>query len=107
MTYSTVAITVFYALTCAAVILLRRKEPQRPRPYRVWGYPWTPWLFVVTMAAFVVNECVKEPGESLLGLGLVALGAIIYLMTRRGGPAAGGGEVRYTTHAAASKSAQV
>ena len=82
-TYSTVAITVFYAMACWAVIRLRRTDPDRPRPYRVWGYPWVPLLFVLTMAAFVVDLCIERPGEALLGLGLVALGAVVYWLTLR------------------------
>lgn len=79
VTYSTVAITVFYAMACGAVMILRRREPQRARPYRVWGYPWTPWLFILTMAAFVADLCATQPAEALLGLGLAAAGALVYL----------------------------
>ena len=82
-TYSTVAITIFYAMACLAVIRLRRIDPDRPRPYRVWGYPWTPWLFIVTMTAFVLNACIAQPGESLLGVALVGVGALVYLAARR------------------------
>jgi amino acid transporter len=51
---------IFYALGAAAVIVLRRKRPDVPRPYRVPGYPWTPLLFVAAAVALVINTIVAS-----------------------------------------------
>ena len=48
--------------------------PDRPRPYRTWGYPIIPVLFVAGASAFVVNTLVERPLQSLAGMGLLALG---------------------------------
>jgi APA family basic amino acid/polyamine antiporter len=82
-TYVVFALFLFHALTGAAVIVLRRTRPDAPRPYRTWGYPAVPLLFVLAAAALLVNTLVEKPLESLLGLILVALGIPAYLWWRR------------------------
>jgi APA family basic amino acid/polyamine antiporter len=64
--------------------VLRRKRPEWPRPYRAWGYPWTPAIFIITALAFVFNTLVERPIESLWGLGIVVLGVPAYAWWRRG-----------------------
>ncbi|HEY7511008.1 MAG TPA: amino acid permease [Vicinamibacteria bacterium] len=86
-TYVVFALFLFHALTGAAVIVLRRTRPDAPRPYRTWGYPAVPLLFVLAAAALLVNTLVEKPLESLLGLFLVALGIPAYLWWRRKGQA--------------------
>ena len=73
----------FYALGAAAVIALRIKRPDAPRPFRVPGYPLTPALFVIAAAAIVGNQVIAEPGQAAIGIGVVALGAPAYLLWRR------------------------
>jgi APA family basic amino acid/polyamine antiporter len=87
---------IFYGLGAYGVFVLRRKEPNTPRPYKVPGYPWVPWLFVISAAVFlaftVYNDLVAyraavaagKPAviNFLLGLGLVFLGAPLYLYYR-------------------------
>ena len=58
-------------------------HPAHPRPYRAWGYPWIPAIFVLGSLAFVVNTMLERPVESLAGLGLVALGIPVYFFSRR------------------------
>jgi APA family basic amino acid/polyamine antiporter len=82
-TYVIVAVFLFHGATGAAVIVLRRSRPEWPRPYRTWGYPWTPVLFILTSMAFVISTLIERPTESLLGLGIVALGVPAYLWWRR------------------------
>lgn len=73
----------FYALGAAAVIALRRKKPDAPRPFRVPGYPLTPALFVLAAAAIVGNQIISEPGQAAIGLAMVALGVPAYLLWKR------------------------
>jgi APA family basic amino acid/polyamine antiporter len=54
-----------------------------PRPYRVVGYLWVPALFVVAMTGLVLNTLYERPLQSLLGVGLVALGVPFFLWRRR------------------------
>jgi APA family basic amino acid/polyamine antiporter len=82
-TYVVFMVFVFHAAVGAAVIRLRRTRPGAARPYRVWGYPAVPLLFIVSSVALVANTLVEKPLESLLGLGLVALGVPAYLWWRR------------------------
>ncbi len=78
MTYSTVVISVFFTMAVFAVILLRRRHPRHPRPYRAWGYPWTALIFIVTMIGFILDVCLKEPREAAFGFLLLALGVPLY-----------------------------
>ena len=85
VTYSTVAIQLFFALGVLSVIVLRKKDPATPRPYRVWGYPWTPLVFVLAMVLFIVNIALMQPREMLLGFGLAAIGLPLYACSRKMG----------------------
>ena len=74
---------IFYALAVLAVVVLRRKEPALPRPFRVPGYPVVPLLFAATALAIVANTLVATPRESLLGLAFIGLGIPIYWLQQR------------------------
>ncbi|MGH2583908.1 MAG: APC family permease [Dehalococcoidia bacterium] len=77
-TYVTFASILFFVLGGLAVFRLRRIMPDGPRPYRTWGYPIVPALFVLGSGVLVVNTLVERPAESLTGLALVALGLPVY-----------------------------
>ncbi|MGE0555560.1 MAG: amino acid permease [Gemmatimonadales bacterium] len=68
----------FFFLAVAGVLVLRRTEPDLPRPYRVWGYPLTPLLFLAISAAYLVTVLHRRPIESLVGLGLTLTGLPFY-----------------------------
>jgi APA family basic amino acid/polyamine antiporter len=87
-TYVMFAVVLFHALTAVAVPLLRRTRPDLPRPYRTWGYPWVPVLFILSSAGFVANTLLERPKESLAGLGLLLLGLPAYAFWRRRSAAA-------------------
>ena len=70
----------FYGLCTAAVIVLRRRRPDHPRPYRAWGYPWAQVLFVAAAASLFLNSLIEAPRQSFLGLGLILLGVPAYLI---------------------------
>ena len=76
---------IFYALAAAGVFVLRRKLPDQHRPYRVWGYPFVPAVFVVFASAYVVVTLMGNVRDTALGLLLVALGLPLYLWKARGG----------------------
>ncbi|HTS64888.1 MAG TPA: amino acid permease [Candidatus Acidoferrales bacterium] len=78
--YSIVAAWIFYTMTVASVFVLRRKMPGAERPYRMWGYPWTLWLFVAVSAWFIANEFVAQPQPSLMAFVIVASGMAAYWM---------------------------
>lgn len=59
--YTILAAWIFYTLTVAAVYVLRRKRPDLPRPYRMWGFPYTVWLFVAVSVWFMLNALVTAP----------------------------------------------
>jgi APA family basic amino acid/polyamine antiporter len=82
-TYVIFAAVVFHTLTGAAVFVLRRTRPDAARPYKAWGYPLVPAIFILASLMLVGNTLVERPVESLLGLGIVALGLPAYAFWRR------------------------
>jgi basic amino acid/polyamine antiporter, APA family len=82
-TYVIFAVFLFHAATGAAIFVLRRTRPDWPRPYRAWGYPWTPAIFILSSLAFVFNTLLERPLESLWGLVVVVLGVPAYAWWRR------------------------
>ena len=77
-TYVIFAEFVFYALMCAALIRLRRSRPDLPRPYRAWGYPVTPILFIAFSLWLVANTIIQDPKDSAVAAGLIAVGLPVY-----------------------------
>lgn len=74
-------------LTVLGVFVLRVREPQLERPYRTWGYPVTPLLFLALSTWMVAHAFVERPGSSLAGAGTIALSWLAYLVVARGGAA--------------------
>lgn len=73
-TYVVFASFLFYGLSAAAVIRLRRRAPELSRPYRTWGYPLTPLVFIACAALLVVTTVIETPRESAVGAALILLG---------------------------------
>jgi APA family basic amino acid/polyamine antiporter len=82
-TYVVFAALLFHVATGASVFVFRRTRPDAPRPYRVWGYPVVPVLFILASLLLVGNTLLERPRESVLGLVLVSLGVPAYLYWRR------------------------
>jgi APA family basic amino acid/polyamine antiporter len=83
LNYVSVVITVFSMLTVSAVLVLRRKRPELKRPYRIWGYPLLPILFVLVSLGIALSTLREKPVDALWGVGIVALGIPAYLFWRR------------------------
>src|SRR5437667_5424924 len=81
--YVTFVAWVFYGLTVTGVLVLRRKYPDLPRPYKMWGYPVTAVLFAAIAFGFVINTLVTTPGPSLKGIAIVASGVPVYYVWKR------------------------
>ncbi len=73
----------FYALAAASIFVYRRRESAASVRYRVPGYPWTPLIFIATVAAFVLNTIAAQPARAALGIGVVLTGIPGYLIWRR------------------------
>jgi APA family basic amino acid/polyamine antiporter len=82
-TYVIFASWILYGMTTAAVIVLRHKRPDLPRPYKTIAYPVLPVLFVLIALSLVISTLLDAPRESLLGLGLIFLGLPFYFYWRR------------------------
>ena len=82
--YTAFAVVLFAGVAVAALFVLRLREPDAHRPFRAWGYPAAPLVFVAVSAALVVNAVRINPGPSLAGVALIAAGIPVYFLTRRG-----------------------
>jgi APA family basic amino acid/polyamine antiporter len=80
-------VTANYALCCVALVVLRRREPDLPRPYQAWGYPWSVWLVAVGSAMFLLGMLAGDVLDGLAAIGLLAIGLVgRALFTRRSTP---------------------
>jgi APA family basic amino acid/polyamine antiporter len=77
------AVWIFFALTAIALLRLRRKEPNLIRPYRAWGYPWTPLIFLIAAIALTVNLWMVRPVRSSLGLAVILVGIPFFQYWRK------------------------
>jgi APA family basic amino acid/polyamine antiporter len=83
--YAGVALAVFSALGVATVIVLRIREPELPRPYRVWGFPWVPLAYVAGSLWIALHTSLERPQEALLSLATIASGLPLYWFWNRRG----------------------
>jgi APA family basic amino acid/polyamine antiporter len=83
--YAMFAAWVFYGLTALAVVALRRAQPERPRPYRMTGYPVTLVVFAAVALGFVVNTFMTSPRPATVGTLLIAAGVPVYFIWKHKG----------------------
>jgi len=76
--YAIFALTIFYILVAGSVFLFRRRQPDAERPYRTWGYPVVPIVFLLASSWLVFMTIVNSPRQSIIGLGLILLGLPVY-----------------------------
>jgi APA family basic amino acid/polyamine antiporter len=69
---------IFYGLAVVAMFRLRHTEPNMPRPYRTWGYPIVPAIFVIGALALTISIWIQRPVRSSIGVGLMCVGLIFY-----------------------------
>jgi APA family basic amino acid/polyamine antiporter len=77
--YTGFSVILFSAVAVGGLFVLRRREPDAPRPFSALGYPVAPAIFVVVSLAIVVNAIVSNPGPSLAGVGIILAGVPLYL----------------------------
>ncbi len=70
---------IFFGLTVAAVMILRKKRPDMPRPYKTWGYPITPIFFILAALFISLNSLINEFRNAVAGLIIILLGVPVYL----------------------------
>jgi basic amino acid/polyamine antiporter, APA family len=83
LTYATVVLVGFSALTVGALFVLRRRRSEWPRPYQVWGYPWLPAFYLVGSVGIVLNALWERPLECVWGFILCIIGVPVYYWWQR------------------------
>lgn len=83
---SAAAVWFFFAAAGLAVFMMRRRFKQRRRPFSMWGYPWTPFLFTLVSLWIFTNTAIFSPKETFFGFAIMALGIPLYMISQRLGP---------------------
>jgi basic amino acid/polyamine antiporter, APA family len=83
VSYTGFAVVLFSGIAVAGLFVLRRRFPSDERPYKTFGYPWTPGVFVLAAAVMVVNEILRRPGPALFGTVIILAGIPVYYWFRR------------------------
>ena len=83
ITYVTFTDWIFFTATACIVILFRFRRPSVERPYRTFGYPLTPLIFILISGWFVINTLIRQPDQAGAGLAFLALGYPVFLLFRR------------------------
>jgi len=81
--YAMFSAWVFYGLTTAGVLVLRYRQPNRARPFSMWGYPLTLLLFLLVALAFVVNTFIATPGPAFVATLIILSGVPVYYFWKR------------------------
>lgn len=77
------AVFIFYGATSLGVIILRRRMPDAHRPYKVWGYPVVPVMYILFCIGLFFNTIITKPREAAIGLTLILLGIPVYFLLQR------------------------
>ena len=77
------AVFIFYGATSLGVFILRRKMPDAHRPYKVWGYPVVPAVFIIFCIGLIINTIIARPREAAIGMTLILAGIPVYLWLQR------------------------
>jgi APA family basic amino acid/polyamine antiporter len=82
-TFAMFAGILFWVLAAAAIFTLRKKRPDLPRPYKAWGYPVAPMVFIIALSGILLNTLIRRPVESLAGIALMVVGIPVYFMWKK------------------------
>ena len=80
ITYVTFMDIVFMTMAASSIFIFRNKRKDVERPYKTFAYPVVPIIFILISAAFVVNTLIEKPTQAMAGLGLLALGVVVYFI---------------------------
>jgi APA family basic amino acid/polyamine antiporter len=83
------AVFIYYGATTLGVFILRKKMPDAPRPYKVWGYPVVPAIVILFCAALFINTIIARPREAVIGMVLMLTGVPLYWWFQQKRKAAG------------------
>ena len=83
LSYCTFASLLFYIITVAGVLILRKREPEAERPYKVWGYPYLSIIYLIIAGFVALGIIVSQFSIAITGIGIVALGWPIYSIFSR------------------------
>ncbi|HMQ02696.1 MAG TPA: amino acid permease [Pyrinomonadaceae bacterium] len=83
---------IFYAMVTLSIFVFRRTEPDAVRPYRAWGYPVIPVIFLLVTGWLLINTLMTAPTQSFIGIGLILLGLPVYYYLTRNTGSNGDGE---------------
>ena len=78
ITYIIFASWIFYAMSCAAVIILRKKRPEMDRPYKTPGYPYIPIIFILFSVFLTINTILEAPRDAAVGTSIILAGLPLY-----------------------------
>ncbi len=81
--YAVFALTLFYILVAASIFLFRKRMPDAERPYRTWGYPVVPIIFLAVSVFLIFQTIINTPRQSAIGLGLILLGLPVYYLVEK------------------------
>src|SRR5215468_5811829 len=87
LSYVVFSVLIFYALTIAGIFVLRRKRPEAERPYKAFGYPFVPALYIVAASLILLVLLLYQTKTALVGLVIVLLGVPVYWLWSRNAPA--------------------
>jgi APA family basic amino acid/polyamine antiporter len=77
------AVFIFYAATTLGVFILRKRMPDAHRPYKVWGYPVVPAIFILFCIGLFFNTIVTRPREAAIGMILILSGIPVYFLLKK------------------------
>jgi len=83
VTYTGFAIVLFSGVAVVSLFVLRAREPQADRPFRAWGYPVAPAIYIAASAAILLNAVVSQPGPTRNGALVMLAGVPLYLLFRK------------------------
>lgn len=77
-TYVMFVALVFWVTAAASIFTLRKKFPELHRPYKTWGYPVVPIIFIIAIMGILINTLIEKPVESIAGIGILIIGIPVY-----------------------------